>query len=122
MEKLRSRFYSISITGVPPCITLKSRMIVKLRVGTGPRVRREGIRNRRAAIAAAALLTPFSVMAFALGGWRLAADLEWTSSFAIVDGPFSHWQVWIGFSVLLQSGAAILNRYAETHAAESQED
>ena len=90
-------------------------MIVKLRVGSGPRVRRQGIRNRRAAITAAALLTPFSVLAFALGGWRLAADLNWTSRFAISDGPLSHWQVWITVSFLLQVAAAILNRYAETH-------
>ena len=90
-------------------------MIVKLRVGSGPRVRRQGIRNRRAAITAAALLTPFSVLAFALGGWRLAADLNWASRFAISAGPLSHWQVWIAVSFLLQVAAAILNRYAETH-------
>lgn len=90
-------------------------MIVKLRFGTGPRVRRYGIRNRRAAITTAALLTPFSVLAFALGGWRLAADLQWTSRFAIDAGPLSHWQVWITVSFLLQVGATILNRYAETH-------
>lgn len=90
-------------------------MIVKLRVGTGPRVRREGIRNRQAAITAAALLTPFSVIAFALGGWRLAADLHWANSFAISSGPLSHWQVWLIVSFLIQVAAAVLNRYAETH-------
>ena len=90
-------------------------MIVKLRFGTGPRIRRQGIRNRRAVITAAALLTPFSVLAFALGGWRLADDLKWAGSFAISTGPFSHWQVWIALSFLLQAAAAILNRYAETH-------
>ncbi len=90
-------------------------MIVKLRVGSGPRVRRQGIRNRRAAITAAALLTPFSVLAFALGGWRLAADLDWANRFAISAGPLSHWQVWIAVSFLLQAASAILNRYAETH-------
>ena len=90
-------------------------MIVKLRVGSGPRVRRQGIRNRRPAITAAALLTPFSVLAFALGGWRLAADLDWANRFAISAGPLSHWQVWIAVSFLLQAASAILNRYAETH-------
>ncbi|MBI2686960.1 MAG: hypothetical protein HYX27_11645 [Acidobacteria bacterium] len=89
-------------------------MIVKLRVGPGTRIRRQGIRNRRFALTAAALLTPFSVIAFALGGWRLAADLDWTSRFAIDDGPLSHWQVWITLSFLLQGAAALLNRYAET--------
>lgn len=96
-------------------------MIVKLRVGKGRKIRRQGIRNRRAAITAAALLTPFSVLAFALGGWRLMADLQWASRFAIDDGPLSHWQVWIAFSFFLQAGAALLNRYAETHA-DTQED
>jgi hypothetical protein len=90
-------------------------MIVKFRFGPGTRVRRQGIRNRGAAVTAAALLTPFSVMAFALGGGCPAAKLPWTGPFAIDDGPFSHWQVWIAFSVLLQAGAALLNRYAETH-------
>ena len=90
-------------------------MIVKLRLQNGPRIRRQGIRNQRAAITAAALLTPFSVLCFALGFWRLAADLQWASRFAIADGPLSHWQTWIALSVLLQAGAAVLNRYAETH-------
>ncbi len=88
-------------------------MIVKLRLGYGPHVRRQGVRNRRVAVTAAALLTPFSVIAFALGGWRLAADLQWANRFAIASGPLSHWQVWIAVSFLLQAGAALLNRYAE---------
>lgn len=96
-------------------------MIVKIRVGQGRKIRRQGIRNQRAAITAAVLLTPFSVLAFALGGWRLAADLQWTSRFAIDQGPFSHWQVWIALSFCLQAGAALLNRYAETHV-DIQED
>jgi hypothetical protein len=45
----------------------------------------------------------------------VAADLQWTSQFAIPAGPLSHWQVWITFSFLLQAAAALLNRYAETH-------
>jgi hypothetical protein len=89
-------------------------MIVKIRVGTGPRIRRQAIRNRSVAATAAALLTPFSVLAFALGGWRLAADLEWAARFAIASGPLSHWQVWLAFALLLQIAAALLNRYAET--------
>ena len=32
-------------------------MIVKLRLGSGQKIRRQGVRNRRAAITAAALLT-----------------------------------------------------------------
>jgi hypothetical protein len=109
-----SQVYSISTTPVRSCITLKCRMIVKLRFHSGPRIRREGVRNRRAALTASALLTPFSVLAFALGGWRVAADLAWTSSFAIPAGPLSHWQVWLALSFILQVAATLLNRYAET--------
>jgi hypothetical protein len=90
-------------------------MIVKIRVGSGPKIRRQGTRNRSVAATAAALLTPFSVLAFALGGWRLSADLQWTSRFVIPSGPLSHWQVWLTFSFLLQIAATLLNRYAETH-------
>lgn len=88
-------------------------MIVKIRFASGPRIRRQGVRNRRFAVTAAALLTPFSVIAFALGGWRLLADLQWASRFAIASGPFSHWQVWIALSFLLQAAAVLLNRYAQ---------
>jgi hypothetical protein len=35
------------------------------------------------------------LMAWGLGGWRIAADLKWTGAFAITDGMFSHWQVWM---------------------------
>jgi hypothetical protein len=88
-------------------------MIVKIRVGNGPKIRRHGIRNRSIALAAAALLSPVSVMTFALGGWRLASDLRWTTKFAIDQGLFSYWQVWITISFLLQGTATLLNRYAQ---------
>ncbi len=90
-----------------------SRMIVKIRVGSARPIRRAGVRNRHAALTAAALLTPASVMAFALGCWRLAADLNWTHGFAIEHGPFSHWQVWITLAFGIQVVATILNRYAD---------
>jgi hypothetical protein len=41
------------------------------------------------------ILNPSSAFALALGLWRLGADLGITSEFAISDGPFSHWQVWM---------------------------
>src|SRR5260370_42688845 len=40
-----------------------------------------------------ALITPAAVIALVLGLWRLTADLEWTGSFLISNGFFSHWQV-----------------------------
>lgn len=88
-------------------------MIVKLRVGLGPRIRRSGIRNRGAALTTASLLTPLSLMAFALGGWRIAADLDLASRFAFDAGPLSHWQIWMAMALALQSAAVLLNRYAD---------
>lgn len=86
-------------------------MIVKIRLATGQRVRRQGGRNRRLALAAAVLLMPLSLTAFVLGFWRLASDLEWAGAFAIASGPFSHWQVWAGVAFALQVASALLNRY-----------
>jgi hypothetical protein len=58
------------------------------------------------------LMTPLALMAWALGGWRLAADLEWTGSFAIQEGVFSHWQVWIAVGFAVQFASFLLHRYA----------
>ena len=62
-------------------------------------------------MALAALLTPIAFMAGVLGLWGIAADLNWTSSFAIPSGLFSHWQVWLVVAVLLQLCSRILGRY-----------
>ena len=80
------------------------------RVGTGNR-NHQRVSNQRLAHAVGALLTPAAVMALALGMWRAAADLKWTSSFAIATGLFSHWQVWLGGAAVLQVGARLLHRY-----------
>lgn len=69
--------------------------------------------NRQVALAIGALLTPAAVMACALGFWRLAADLRWTSNFAISDGFFSHWQVWIAGGAVLEVAAIALDRYGK---------
>ncbi len=53
-----------------------------------------------------ALLSPASVMALVLGLWRLTADLDWTGSFLISKGFFSHWQVWIALAFALKLGAS----------------
>jgi hypothetical protein len=57
------------------------------------------------------MLTPTAAMASALALWRVAADLNWASSFAIPTGPFSHWQFWLGAAVALQICSRLLNRY-----------
>jgi hypothetical protein len=86
-------------------------MVVRIRFGKGPKVQRKRGKNRRAALAFASLLTPAAVMTAVLGIWRLAADLQWASNFAIRNGLFSHWQVWMVSAGLLQTGSHLLNRY-----------
>jgi hypothetical protein len=49
-----------------------------------------------------ALLTPAALVAFAMGLWRLTADLDWAGAFPITLGFFSHWQVWIVLSIALK--------------------
>jgi hypothetical protein len=86
-------------------------MVIRIRF-KGPRVGARRRIDRRAALMMSALLTPAAAMALALACWRVAADLNWTSSFAISSGLFSHWQAWLGTAVLLQLLSRILSRYA----------
>jgi hypothetical protein len=88
-------------------------MIVRIRLGRGPQVGKKPRRKRRFAAAMAGLLTPAAVLAAAFALWRIAADLDLTSTFAIPRGFFSHWQVWLGAAVILQTCAHLLNRYAK---------
>ena len=60
------------------------------------------------------LLTPAALIAAALACWRIAADFNWASSFAISSGLFSHWQVWLAGAVLLQLCAHMLYRYGNS--------
>jgi len=86
-------------------------MVVRIRFGKVTKVERQGRKNRRVAMAFASFLTPAAVMAAALGAWRLAQDPHWASDFAIRNGIFSHWQVWIACAGVLQTGSHLLNRY-----------
>jgi len=88
-------------------------MVVRIRFGKGPRVGIKRRKNKRIALAVAALLPPAAFLAGVLGAWRIAADLNWTNSFAIPSGIFSHWQVWLGAAIGLQLCARILNRYGK---------
>jgi hypothetical protein len=74
-------------------------------------VQRKRRKNQHIALALASLLTPLAVMAFVLAFWRLAADVNVTSQFPIVEGLFSHWQVWVTGGGVLQVCAMVLNRY-----------
>ena len=85
-------------------------MKVLIRFPLGPQLRRRPGKNRQLALAFGALLSPVSLMAYVLGGWRLAYDLGLAGQFGIT-GVFSHWQVWIGLAVVLHVAAAHLNRY-----------
>lgn len=87
-------------------------MIVRIRFG-GSKPAPKPRKNRRIAMGLAGLLTPVALLATVLGLWRIAADMNWTGSFAITEGFFSHWQVWLGAAFVLQLCASLLNRYAK---------
>jgi hypothetical protein len=89
-------------------------MVVRIRFGKGPKLGRKRGKNRRLALAVAALLPAAAFTAGTLAFWRIAADLNWTSGFAISSGIFSHWQVWLGAAVVLQLCARVLNRYGKS--------
>jgi hypothetical protein len=91
-------------------------MVVRIRFSSGRRVDRRGRKNQRLALAFSALLTPAALMSTALGVWRVAADLKWTGAFAISNGFFSHWQVWIAGGGLLQLASHLLSRYGRGRA------
>ena len=68
----------------------------------------------------AAFLTPASVVAGALALWRLGADLGWTGTFAISNGVFSHWQVWIALALGMKLTGSLIQRGAEPENSEDQ--
>lgn len=86
-------------------------MKVRLLFGHGQKIRKAKGKNKKFALVAAALLAPFSLMAFALACWRLAADLSLAEGFAFASGPFSHWQVWLALGIAIQASSFALNRY-----------
>ncbi|HLI84075.1 MAG TPA: hypothetical protein VKV17_09180 [Bryobacteraceae bacterium] len=94
-------------------------MLVRIRLGRQPKPAVKRARNRRIALAIAALLSPGALAALVLAIWRLGADLNLTGSFAIPSGLFSHWQVWMGTAVVLQVCSLALNRYGRGTKSES---
>jgi hypothetical protein len=89
-------------------------MVVRIRFAKGPIVNRNRTKNRRAAMAVAALLDPAAVMALALALWDIAAQWRWVGSFAIDSGVFSHWETWLGAAAALELCAVALNRYGKS--------
>jgi hypothetical protein len=86
-------------------------MVVRLRFRYGPKIRRKPRKNGHVALALGALLTPAAITALALACWRLGADLRVAGQFAIREGLFSHWQVWMAIALVVQIVAIVLNRY-----------
>jgi hypothetical protein len=88
-------------------------MVVRIRLGRGTRLQKKQRKNQHVALALAGLITPVAVMALVLAFWRLAADLKFTGDFPIVQGVFSHWQIWLLTGAALQVSAILLNRYGK---------
>jgi hypothetical protein len=86
-------------------------MVVKLRFRSGPRVRRQGTKNQRVALAVAALCVPASVAAYVLALWGVGAAMGFTGPFGIGTGLLSHWQVWLGIALGITGLSAWLNDY-----------
>ena len=94
-------------------------MLVRIRLGKFSRLGSQRRQQRRLALTVSAMLAPASVMALVLAVWRIAADLEWTQSFAIQSGPLAHWGVWLGVAAFLQLGSRVLTRYGNGEDAAS---
>jgi len=90
-------------------------MVVRIRFGKSTKLGRKRQKDRRLALVLAALLPPSALAAGILAVWRIAADLNWTNSFAISSGIFSHWQVWLAAAVALQMCARALTRYGKSN-------
>ncbi len=58
-----------------------------------------------------------SVAALLMALWRLGTDLNWTDWFAISQGLFSHWQLWLALAILLQVAAIMLQRHSRGGSA-----
>jgi hypothetical protein len=92
-------------------------MVVHVRVRLYS-VRRGGDLDSREVVSRLRLwLDSGSLAALLVGLWRLAFELKFTERFAIPDGLFSHWQVWVGLALLLQLLARTLGRLVAGGAA-----
>lgn len=89
-------------------------MRVRIRLQTGPPVPRQRDLSRRAALAAASLLSPATVMAAVLAGWALAAERGFSGGFAFSSGVLADWRLWLAGAVLLRLAAHLLVRYGRS--------
>jgi hypothetical protein len=86
-------------------------MRMRLKMGPGVRLQRAEGKNRKLALAGAALLVPWAVLSAVLTIWRLTGDMGITAQFLIAQGPFSHWVAWGTITLLLAVTIHRLNRY-----------
>ena len=86
-------------------------MKVRIRAGSRMDFARYRSKPRKFALLLAALMTPASVAAYALGCWRIGSDLDIAGKFVISKGLFSHWQVWIALGGVIQATGFTLGRY-----------
>ena len=95
-------------------------MKVRIRAGSRMDFARYRSKPRKFALLLAALMTPASVAAYALGCWRIGSDLDIAGKFVISKGLFSHWQVWIATGAAIQTAAMSLSRYG--HAGDADRE
>lgn len=88
-------------------------MVVRIRFAKATSPVEKRVRNRRLALACAALLEPPAVAAFVLALWSIAAGFHWVGSFAIASGVFSHWQTWVAAAAGIWLCSNTLNRYGK---------
>ena len=89
-------------------------MKVKLRFPPGATVKRAPGKNRHVALAVAALMTPATLVMAVMSVWRIGADLQVMTEFPIVDGVWSHWQMWLAAAAASHLASVLLNRYGKT--------
>jgi hypothetical protein len=85
-------------------------MMVRIKLQLGRPIQRKSGKNRRLASAIGTLLIPVALMAYVMGFWRLASDMDMAGAF-VVTGIFSHWQVWFTIAVAISLASSSLNRY-----------
>jgi hypothetical protein len=76
--------------------------------------------SREAARAVASMLSPAAAISLVLGFWRLGADLGWTGKFAISEGLFSHWQVWLAMAIVLEALSSTILRNGQKPQSREQ--
>ena len=86
-------------------------MVVRIRLGRGPRIQLNARKNQQMALAFAALLQPSALMALVLAVWAIASDMKLAGDFPIHKGAFSDWRFWLCGAFGLGAFAGFLNRY-----------